>query len=146
MTQHNFVVRNPDFAQDIARSFGRQGALKTVSAVLLDIQPGLCRLSLPISESVSQHHGYVHGGIVGMIGDVAGGYAAMSLFEPGREILTIEYKINFLAPALGVTLQATGKVVRPGRSIAVTTVELVAFDAARAGRTIALLQQTCMPG
>jgi uncharacterized protein (TIGR00369 family) len=146
MIQSSFVVRNPDFATDIARSFARQGALKTIGAALVDIEPGLCRLELPIWDGVSQHHGYVHGGVIAMIGDVAGGYAAMSLFEPGVEILTVEYKINFLAPATGVSLQATGRVARAGRSITVTTVDVIAFDQAGAARTCALLQQTCMPG
>jgi len=139
------VVRNSAYRHDIAASFARQGALKLIGAELDAVEPGLCRVRLPITDKLHQHHGHVHGGVVGMIGDVAGGYAAMSLFEPAREILTVEYKINFLAPARGTMLVAEGRVLRAGRSITVTAVEVRAVEE-DGDRLCAVLQQTCMPG
>lgn len=139
------VVRNPAFREDITASFAKQGALALIGATLEAVEPGLCRVRLAIGPHISQHHGHVHGGIISMMGDVAGGFAAMSLFDPGREILTVEYKINFLAPARGDYLIAEGRVVRAGRSLSVTTVEVRAHE----GNTVklcALLQQSCMPG
>ena len=141
----DFVVRNPGFREDIERSFARQGVLALIAAELDAIEPGLCRVRLPITPNVSQHHGHVHGGVLGMIGDVAGGYAAMSLFEPGREIVTVEYKINFLAPARGDRLVAEGRVVRAGRTVTVTTCEVRSFGDG-GERLCAVLQQTSMPG
>lgn len=138
--------RNPDFAADIAASFARQGALTTIGAELGDIAPGRCVVRLVVTDAVRQHHGFVHGGIVGMIGDVAGGYAAMSLFDPGRDVLTLEYKINFLRPALGDLLIATGEVVRAGRSVTVTRAEVVAIDGNGAATVSAILQQSSMSG
>jgi uncharacterized protein (TIGR00369 family) len=140
----NFLVRNALFREDIGRSFARQGALRLIGAELVTIEPGLCIVGLPVEERVSQHHGHVHGGVLGMIGDVAGGYAAMSLFDPNTEILTVEYKINFLRPARGDRLLAEGRVVRSGRSLTVTSVEVRCGTGAEA-QVCAVLQQTCMP-
>lgn len=144
MSDH--IVRNPDYAADIAASFARQGALRTIGALLDAVGPGTCRLRLPVTDVVSQHHGFVHGGVVGMIADVAGGYAAMTLYDPGQEILTLEYKINFLRPATGVELVAVGEVVRAGRSVTVTRAEVLAIDADGTRRACAVIQQSCMPG
>jgi uncharacterized protein (TIGR00369 family) len=139
-----FIVRNPAFREDIAGSFARQGALLNLGAELESVEPGRCRVRLPIAERLLQQQGRVHGGVLGMIGDVAGGYAAMSLFEPGRDILTVEYKINFLAVATGDFLLAEGRVLRSGRNLAVTTAEIRAIGGGREA-LCAVLQQTCIP-
>lgn len=138
--------RNPAFAADIAASFARQGALATIGAELAEITPGRCVLRLAVTDAVRQHHGFVHGGVVGMLGDVAGGYAAMSLFEPGQEVLTLEYKINFLRPAAGELLIAIGEVVRAGRSVTVTRAEVEAIGRDGARTVCAILQQSSMAG
>jgi uncharacterized protein (TIGR00369 family) len=139
-----FIVRNPSFREDIARSFARQGALLFIGAELDEVDVGRCVLRLPIGERVLQQQGFVHGGMVGLIGDVAGGYAAMSLFDPGCDILTVEYKINFLAPAGGDALVAEGRVLRSGRKLTVTTAEVRTVGSGR-DRVCAVLQQTCTP-
>jgi uncharacterized protein (TIGR00369 family) len=139
-------IRNPDYARDIAASFARQGALSLIGAELAEIGPGVCSVRLPITDKVRQHHGFVHGGFVATIADVAGGYAAMSLFDPAKEVLTVEYKINFLAPADGDALMARAKVVRSGRTLSVTQAEVVAIQADGRELTCALVQQTSMPG
>jgi uncharacterized protein (TIGR00369 family) len=139
-------TRNPDYARDIAASFGRQGALSLTGAELMEIGPGVCNVRLPITDKVRQHHGFVHGGFVATIADVAGGYAAMSLFEPTKEVLTVEYKINFLAPADGSELIARATVVRSGRNLTVTQAEVVAVQNDGSELTCAVVLQTNMPG
>jgi uncharacterized protein (TIGR00369 family) len=139
-------IRNPDYARDIAASFARQGALSLIGAELMEIGPGVCSVRLPITDKVRQHHGFVHGGFVATIADVAGGYAAMSLFEPGKEVLTVEYKINFLAPAEGSALVARARVIRSGRNLTVTQAEVATVQADGSELPCAVVQQTNMPG
>ena len=136
--------RNPDFAADIVASFASQGALRGIGAVLESIEPGRCVVRVPYFEAVTQHHGFFHGGVIGMVADVAGGYAAMSLCEPGWQVLTVEYKINFIAPAAGSAIVATGHVVRAGRALIVTRMEVAALDAQGRARVCAVAQQTIM--
>ena len=136
--------RNPDFAADIAASFASQGALRTIGAVLETIEPGRCIVRVPYAEAVTQHNGFFHGGVIGMVADVAGGYAAMSLCLPGWQVLTVEYKINFIAPASGAAILATGHVVRAGRALIVTRMEVAALDAAGRARVCSVGQQTVM--
>jgi uncharacterized protein (TIGR00369 family) len=140
------TIRNPSFASDIAASFARQGALSLIGAELEEIAPGKCTVRLPITKKVRQHHGFVHGGFVATIADVAGGYAAMSLFDSEKEVLTVEYKINFLAPADGVALIARAHVVRNGRTLTVTQAEVAAEQEDGSERPCALVQQTSMAG
>lgn len=99
----------------IMASFARQGLLRRFSARLALLEPGHCRIELPFDDAVAQQHGFFHGGAVGTIADVAGGYAAMTMVEAGRDVLTLESKINFLRPATGATLIARGEVLRAGR-------------------------------
>jgi uncharacterized protein (TIGR00369 family) len=139
------TVRNPYYANDISVSFSRQGALALIGAELEEIGPGTCSVRLPITDKVRQHLGFVHGGLVATIADVAGGYAAMSLFDPKKEILTVEYKINFLAPADGVALIARARVVRSGRTLSVTQAEVFAMQKDGSEILCAVVQQTSTP-
>lgn len=140
------TVRNPDYARDITASFDRQGALALIGAELAAISPGCCTVRLPVTDKVRQHHGFVHGGLVATIADVAGGYAAMSLFDAGKEVLTVEYKINFLAPAAGVSLVARARVVRSGLTLTVTQADVFAVQADGSEVGCAIVQQTSMSG
>jgi uncharacterized protein (TIGR00369 family) len=108
------------------------------------VEPGRCVVLLPYSEAVTQHHGFFHGGVIGMVADVAGGYAAMTLFEPGLQPLSVEYKINFIAPAAGRAIRASGHVVRAGRKLTVTRMEVAVLDASGRVRVCAVGQQTIM--
>jgi uncharacterized protein (TIGR00369 family) len=135
---------NPTFAVAVRESFAAQGALRALGAELALIEPGHCRIRVPYSEAATQHHGLFHGGVIGIAADVAGGYAAMSLCEAGMEVLTVEYKINFLAPARGIAIVAAGHVVRAGRSLLVTRMEVDAIDAEGHGHCCAVAQQTIM--
>jgi uncharacterized protein (TIGR00369 family) len=136
----------PAFAGYAARvrdSFERQGAMRLIGARLTEVAPGYCAIAVTPREEIAQQHGYVHAGIVGALADSAGGYAGYTLFPEDASVLTVEFKLNLLAPAAGERLVAEGFVVKPGRTLAVTRGEV---HAERGGeRTlVALMQQTLM--
>ncbi len=110
---------NPDYAERLRASFARQGLMTTLGAELGEIGPGACDVVLPYSERVTQQHGFFHGGAIGAIADVACGYAGFTLVDVGSTMLTVEYKLNLVAPGRGERLIARGRVLRPGRSLCV---------------------------
>ena len=116
--------RDPNYAARIRTSFALQGALAALHAEMTQIEPGRCTIRLPFGPAVTQQAGLFHGGVIGAAADSAGGYAAMSLTEPGAEVVTVEYKINFLAPAHGEAIEARDEVVRAGRTVSVSRVEV----------------------
>ena len=122
-------MNEPDDIHDrIAASFAKQGAMRTIGATLGTVEPGRVTIRLEASDAVGQQHGFVHGGVVAMVADSAGGYAALTTRAEGEEVLTIEYKINFLAPARGPVLEARGRVVKAGRRIVVAAAEVFGED------------------
>ncbi len=121
-----FVPRNPDFEARVRDSFARQGAMALIGAELIRVEPGHVDIAVAFRPELAQQHGYFHGGIVGMIADSAGGYAAFSLMPADASVLTVEYKINLLAPAEGERLIARGRVAKSGRTLAVCHVDVVA--------------------
>ena len=134
---------NPDFAQRVRDSFARQHAMDLIHATLPVVADGSAEIHLPHWAGVEQQHGFVHGGVVGMIADSAAGYAAMTLVSASASVLTVEYKMNLVAPADGECLIARGKVVRPGRSLVVTQAEVFAVKGGKE-TLCALMQQTIM--
>ncbi len=136
-----FVAPDPDYEARVRASFARQGAMRLLGARLLELRPGYCAIELPYREDLTQQHGYIHAGIVSAIADSAGGYAGFTLFPADASVLTVEYKLNLLAPAAGERLVAEGQVVKPGRTLAVTRGEV--YAEAGGGRTLcAVMQQT----
>jgi len=99
-----FEVADPDFERRVRTSFARQGFNETMGATLGRVTAGVVEIQLPFSAGVSQQHGYFHGGVMGAIGDSACGYAAMTLTPAGAEVLTREFKVNFLSPGRGERL------------------------------------------
>ena len=134
---------NPEFAEAVAASFGKQNAMRLIRATLPVIAHGRTEIHVPHWDGVEQQHGFVHGGVVGMIADSAAGYAAMSTVEPSASVLTVEYKLNLMAPADGEKLIARGAVVRPGRTLIVTQAEVFAVKDGKE-TLCALMQQTIM--
>ena len=143
MTHPTRHFGTPEGAARIRASFARQGAMATIGATLEAVEPGHCAIALVPRPEVAQQHGYVHAGVVSAIVDTAGGYAGFSLFPHGASVLTVEFKVNLLAPAEGDLVVAEGFVVKPGRTLAITRGEV---HAERAGRRtlVALMQQTLM--
>lgn len=130
---------DPRFAQRCRESFARQQAMALIGATLTVVEPGYVEIELPYREDLTQQKGYIHGGVLGMIADTACGYSAFSLMPAGCSLVTVEYKINILAPARRA-LVAKGQVVKPGRTLTVARAEVYADD----GRHIATMQQTLM--
>jgi len=130
---------DPHFATRIRESFGRQKAMAFIGAKLTSVEPGATEITLAYREDLTQQKGFVHGGIIGMIADTACGYAAFSLMPADCSLVTVEYKINILAPARS-SLVARGEVVKAGRTLTVTRAEVYAED----GKHIATMQQTLM--
>jgi uncharacterized protein (TIGR00369 family) len=138
-----FKPLDPRYAERVRESFARQGAMRLIGAELVDVAPGYCAIALQPRAEVAQQHGYVHAGIVSAIVDSAGGYAGFTLFPADASVLTVEFKLNLLAPAAGERLIAEGFVVKPGRTLAVTRGEVHAVHGGK--RTlVALMQQTLM--
>ena len=123
----------------IRESFARQKAMALIGASLTGVSAGKTEVSLPYRDDLTQQKGFVHGGIIGMIADTACGYAAYSLMPASASLVTVEYKINILAPARGA-LVARGEVVRTGRTLTVARAEVYAQD----GTHVASMQQTLM--
>lgn len=123
-----FAVRDPNFGERIRRSFARQGFSEGIGASLAHVFPGRVEIEVPFGVGVTQQHGFFHGGVMGAIGDSACGYAAMTLAEPDAEVLTVEYKINFLSPAQGERLLARGRVTKAGRTLTVCNGDVVAVS------------------
>lgn len=117
-----FAPKNQDFARTVKDSFARQGLMHALGIELASVEPGMVELRVPFSERVAQQHGCFHGAVIGAAMDSAGGYAALSLLPPGSEVLSTEYKINFVAAAAGEELLAQGEVIRPGRTLTITQV------------------------
>jgi uncharacterized protein (TIGR00369 family) len=136
-----FVPANPDFESRVRESFARQGAMQLLGARIAMLRPGFCAIELPFRNDLTQQHGYIHAGIVSTIADSAGGYAGFTLFPDDASVLTVEYKLNLLAPAAGERLVAEAHVVKPGRTLAITRGEVYAETGGK--RTLcAIMQQT----
>ena len=138
-----FQPRDPGYAERVRASFALQQAMSLIGAELPVVEPGYTEIHLPFKAEISQQHGFIHGGVVGMIADSAAGYAANTLTPADTSVLTVEYKMNLVAPADGEQLIARGRVVRPGRTLIVTQAEVFAV---RDGQETlcALMQQTIM--
>lgn len=138
-----FEAPDPAFERRVRESFARQGAMRTLGATVESLSPGHCAIALVPRPEVAQQHGYVHAGVVAAIVDTAGGYAGYTLFPADSSVLTVEFKLNLLAPAAGERLVAEGFVVKSGRTLTITRGEVHAESRGR--RTlVALMQQTLM--
>ncbi|MEC5214215.1 uncharacterized protein (TIGR00369 family) [Polaromonas sp. CG_9.5] len=129
----------------IEASFLRQGLMQHLGARLVRVEPGLCEVALPYSECVNQQQGGFHGGAMGALADIAGGYAALTQVAPDMEVTTVEYKINFLAGFKDGELRAVGRVTRAGKRIIVTTAEVLHLSPDGKQSACALMQQTIAP-
>jgi uncharacterized protein (TIGR00369 family) len=127
-----FQAADPDFEARVRASFARQGAMKLIGAVLTRVEPGVAGIELPYRPDLSQQHGFFHAGMTSAIADSAAGYAAFSLFPAASSVLTVEFKINLIAPADGERLIATGRVKKPGRTLTICEFEVVAEKGGKA--------------
>jgi uncharacterized protein (TIGR00369 family) len=110
---------NPDFERLVRESFDNQQAMRTLGARLTRVEPGEVEIQLPYRDALTQQHGFLHAGVVTAVLDSTCGYAAFSLMPPGAGVLSVEFKVNLLAPAKGELLIARGRVLRAGRTLSV---------------------------
>jgi uncharacterized protein (TIGR00369 family) len=121
-----FTPADAAFEQRVRASFARQRVMSTIGAELTSVSPGEVVIELPFREDLTQQHGYLHAAIVTAIVDSACGYAAYTLMPADADVLTVEYKVNFLAPAAGRRFVAYGRVTKAGRTLTVTAGDVVA--------------------
>jgi uncharacterized protein (TIGR00369 family) len=129
----------------VAASFARQGLMTHLGARLVRVESGLCEVALPYSDKVTQQQLGFHGGAIGALADIAGGYAGLTQAPEGMEVTSVEFKINFMAAFQGGELRATGQVVKAGRRIIVTSAEVIHQSPEGKESVCAVMQQTLMP-
>ncbi len=141
-----FDAVDVDFEERIRTSFARQGLNETIGARLGHVTAGQAEIEVPFNPAVTQDHGFFHGSVIGAIGDSACGYAAMTLTPPNAEVLTVEYKINFVSPAQGDRLLARGRVTKPGRTITVCSADIYAMSSGKETLVATMLGTILMIG
>lgn len=114
-----FEPRDPDFGRRVRQDFAKQAAMTLLGARLTRVDPGVVEIEMPYRADLTQQHGFFHAGLLTTIADSAGGYAAFTLMDADAEVLSVELKANFLAPAAGTLARARGTVLRPGRTLTV---------------------------
>lgn len=134
----------PGFEQRVRESFGRQPAMTLIGAQLLRVAPGEVEIVLPYRREITQQHGFVHAGVIGAALDSACGYAALTVMPAGAGILTIEYKLNCLAPGVGERIRLVGRVRKPGRTILLAEGEALAVAADGSEKLVATMTATEM--
>ena len=134
-------VTDPSYETRVRRSFAKQQFMSTIGATMATVQPGEVTIDLPFNEALVQQHGFLHAGVVSAVVDSACGYAALTLMRPEMAVLSVEFKVNLLAPAQGRLFRATGRVVRSGRTITVCAGDLAVVES---GVPVALMQATMM--
>lgn len=119
-----FKPLDPNYEKKVRESFSRRYFMSFIGAELIDVRPGYCEMHLPYKKDLSQQHGFFHAGLIGTIADNSGGYAAYSLMGAGASILTVEYKLNLVAPGDGDLLIGRAEVLKPGRTLTVCRSEV----------------------
>ena len=143
MAATDFQPQDPEFEARVRSSFARQAAMTTIGASMARAEPGVVEIQLPWAAHLTQQHGFLHGGIVGAALDSACGYAASTLMPADVGVLSIEYKVNFVAPAKGQRFRMVGTVVKPGRTISVVEGRAFALDGGRE-KLVATMSATMM--
>jgi uncharacterized protein (TIGR00369 family) len=143
VTMPSFTPADPSYDARMRASFAQQGAMHLIGAEIVALAPGLCTVALPYRPELAQQDGFFHAGMVTTIIDTACGYAAFTLMPATARVLTVELKLNLMAPARGERLLATGRVERAGRTLTVVRGEVEAIEGDRS-TAVALMQGTMM--
>ncbi|WP_026060574.1 PaaI family thioesterase [Pseudaminobacter salicylatoxidans] len=138
------IEASPDYEERVRASFARQQAMSTIGAALTLVRPGVVEIEMPYSAELTQQHGFLHAGIISTALDSACGYAAFSIMPEDAAVLTIEFKVNLLAPGQGERFLFRGSVTKPGRTIVVADGQAYAFAADGEARLIATMTGTMM--
>ena len=138
----HYLPKDPDFEARVRQSFARQEFLQTLGAKITELVPGRVEISAPFDRRFTQQDGFLHAGVVTTLIDSACGYAAHSLMPAGSRVLSVEFKVNLLAPAKGTDFLARGWVIKPGRTLTICNGELYAIEAS--GRSLLSAMQATM--
>lgn len=122
-----FRPRSPDYVERVRTAFEAQPFMGFLGAELASVEPGRVGIRLAHREALTQQHGFFHGGLVGTLADNAGGFAAFSLMAPNEQPLSVEFKVNLMAPARGDALVVRGEVLRDGRTLKISRSEVYAI-------------------
>ena len=144
MAQKTIPVANGDFEARVRDSFARQKVMAAIGAELTRVAAGNVEIEMPFNDAFTQQHGFLHAGIVSTALDSACGYAAYSLMPPDAAVLTIEFKVNLLAPGKGERFLFRGSVTKPGRTIIVADGQAYAFDSDGEAKLFATMTGTIM--
>ena len=126
--------RNPNYAAEVRRLFAAQRFLSFLGAELLAVAPGQVEIGLALRPELTQQQDFWHGGVVATLADVGGGFAALSLMPPAHDVLTVEFKLNFLRPGVGARALVRSGVLRSGRTL--TVGESRVFAVSESGETL----------
>jgi uncharacterized protein (TIGR00369 family) len=126
-----FQPQDPNFGSRVRESFSRQQLMQTLGATLTLVEPGVIEIELPYRVDLTQQHGFLHAGVIASVLDSACGYAAFSLMHADAEVLSVEFKINLLAPARGDRLLARAEVKRAGRTVTVCSADAFMLEGAQ---------------
>lgn len=140
----NRPVADGDFEARVRASFARQKAMSTIGATLTHVTPGIVEIEMPHSEQFTQQHGFLHAGVISMALDSACGYAAYTLMPADAGVLTIEFKVNLLAPGRGERFLFRGTVTKPGRTIIVADGQAYGYGSDGEAKLIATMTGTMM--
>jgi uncharacterized protein (TIGR00369 family) len=138
-----FAPLDPAFEERVRRSYARQRMLETLGAVLERVAPGEVDIRLPFRADLTQQHGSLHAGAMTTVVDSACGYAALTLMAPDAAVLSVEFKVNLLAPGRGEAVIARGRVLKPGRTLTVVRGDVFAVDGGEE-RLVATMLATMM--
>lgn len=124
----SFEPKDPNFEKRTRDSFAQQKMMRTLGAELVAVRPGEVEIALPFRNDLTQQHGYMHAAAITAIADSACGYAAYTLMEPEKDVLSVEFKMNLVAPAAGERFVAAARVLRAGRTLTVCAAEVFAEE------------------
>ena len=127
-TMTAYTPQDPQYQKKVSDSFSRQKFMSFLGAHLSRVEPGFCEIRLPYREELTQQHGFFHAGVVGTLADNAGGYAAFSLMHPASSVLTVEYKLNLVAPARGEEIISRARVEKYGKTLTICRVDVFAVS------------------
>ena len=139
----SFEPKDADWEAKVRASFARQGVMGYIGAELGELRPGWCEIRLPWRPELTQQHGYFHAGIISTVVDSAAGYAGFTLMPEDSSVLSVEFKLNLLAPGDGELLIATGEVIKPGKTLVITRGEAYVVKGDKLTHC-ATMQQTLM--
>jgi len=125
---NDFKALDPDFLNRVHSNFAAQKLMQTLRAELTKVEPGEITIEIPFGDEFTQQNGFIHAGIVTSIADSACGYAAFTLMPAAAEVLSVEFKVNLLSPAIGEKFIARAQVIKPGRTLTVCRADVFAIN------------------